>query len=406
MRSYLVVTFSIGVFPTWLAYAETLSLDQALVQALNSTPATAHIYRNATERDARALELETLPNPELELDAIVADSNGSDGLAAELTIPVKPSYFSDRRALAEAMRRTASLEERTQILAVMHEVTREYISLWMLQKHTEVLRESLEFASRTDVTIQHAARSGELRQSESHLFHAETLKFQVELREREFTMEAQQLTLLQRLGLEAQPIVLAYPRLPLLPTDLEQLKNLVTVSPRQILEARRKESELRLRVTKMDAYFPDFSPRLLYSRGYDDGREEFGIGVRIHIPLWDRNAAENSRARSEKQLVETLIAAYDRLGYDRLLEMRRKKAKATLDNLQQYEDAILPAYKKSFNATRDMFKGGQASVLQLWQVHERLLEVQLKTLEVHREAFEALMELETLLGQPLGGKHL
>ena len=50
-----------------------------------------------------------------------------------------------------------------------------------------------------------------------------------------------------------------------------------------------------------------------------------------------------------------------------------------------------------------MFEDGQASVLQLWQVHEKLHDVHLKTLELHQEAFEAVMELEVLLGQSLGG---
>lgn len=403
MKRILLTSLYIFLFAT-TAQAETLTLDQALSQALKNTPASARIARDLADRNARAREWETLQNPEMEIDNITFNTTGNDGLNTELTQPLKLSYFGDRQALAEAIRRTASLEERAQILAAMHDTTRRYLELWLLQQHAEFLKENLAFARKTNSTVQKAAKSGELQLSESHLFNAETLKFQEELRELETAIKARRLDFLQQLGMEAQEIELAHPQPPQPPATVEQLKALAEASPRQILESRREEAQQRLAVARSDAYLPEVSPRLLYSRGYDTNREEVGFGLRLSIPLWDRGEAEVSRAEAEKRFVDTSLAAYDRIGYDRLLESQREKATAATARLKQYEQAILPAYEKSFSATRDMFKGGQASVLQLWQVHERLHDVQKKTLEVHQEAFEAVMELETLLGQPLGTK--
>lgn len=386
------------------AHAGTLTLEQALAQALTNTPASAQVARDLADRNARALEWETLRNPELEFDHNIAETNGSDGLSTELTIPLQPSYFGGRQELAQAIRRTASLEERAQILSVLHDTTRQYLELWLLQRHAEFLEENLAFARKTNDTVQKAARSGELQLSESYLFNAETLKFQEELRELETAIKTGQLNFLQRLGMDVTELTLAHPQPPLPPAGAEQLKALSDASPRQILASRREEAARRMAVAKSDAYAPEISPRLLYSRGYDADSEEMGVGVRVSIPFWDRNKAELSRAEAEKHFVETSIAAYDRIGYDRLLESQREKTMAAIERLNQYEDVILPAYEKSFAATRDMFRGGQVSVLQLWQVHEKLHDVQLKTLEMHKDAFEAVMELETLLGQPLEGK--
>jgi len=399
---YLLLIFFLLLYSAQ-AQAETLTLDQALSRALENTPASARIARDVADRNARAREWETMQNPEFEADNRFGNSAGEDGLDVEFTQPMKLSYFGDRQALAEAIRQTASLEERTQILAAMHDTTRRYLELWLLQQHAEFLKENLAFARKTNSTVQKAAKSGELRLSDSHLFNAETLKFQEELRELETAIKTHQLDFLQQLGMEAQELTLAHPQ-PAQPlASTEQLKLLAKATPRQILESRRKEADQRLAVARSDAYLPEISPRLLYSRGYDTSREEVGFGIRLSIPLWNRGEAEVSRAEAEKRFVDMSLAAYDRIGYDRLLESQREKASASIDRLKQYEGAILPAYEKSFSATRDMFKGGQASVLQLWQVHERLHDVQKKTLEVHQDAFEAVMELETLLGQPLGG---
>lgn len=401
-RIFLTPLFAFLLAST--AHAGTLTLEQALGQALTNTPASAQIARDLADRNARAIEWETLRNPELEFDHNVAETNGSDGLSTELTIPLQPSYFGGRQALAEAIRRTASLEERAQILSVLHDTTRQYLELWLLQRHAEFLEENLAFARKTNDTVQKAAKSGELQLSESYLFDAETIKFQEELRELETAIKTSQLDFLQRLGMEVTELTLAHPQPPLPPTSAEQLKALSNASPLQILASRREEAERRVAVAKSDAYMPEISPRLLYNRGYDSDREEMGVGVRVSIPLWDRNEAELSRAEAEKHFVETSIAAYDRIGYDRLLESQREKTVAAVERLNRYEEAILPAYEKSFTATRDMFRGGQVSVLQLWLVHERLHDVQLKTLEMHKDAFEAVMEMETLLGQPLEGK--
>lgn len=401
MKRFFFATFILLL--TAPAQAETLTLEQALSRALENTPASARIARHIADRQARATEWETLRNPELEFDHTLSETNGDGGFSAELIIPMKPSYFGDRQALASAIRETASLEERTQMLVVMHDVTRQYLALWLLQKHAEFLQENLEFARKTDKAIQQAAKGGEVQLSDSHLFHAETLKFQEELRELEAEIKTSKLTFLHALGMEAQDIELSHPVPPPLTAELHRLKQLAKATPRQILESRHKEARQRLAIAKSDGALPDISPRVLYSRGYDSEREEVGIGLRLAIPLWDRGQAEISRAEAEKRFMETSLAAYDRIGYDQLLESQHAKAAAGLERLKQYEEAILPAYEKSFYATREMFKGGQASVLQLWQVHERLHDAQLKTLEVHKEVFEAFMELETLLGQPLGG---
>ena len=51
-----------------------------------------------------------------------------------------------------------------------------------------------------------------------------------------------------------------------------------------------------------------------------------------------------------------------------------------------------------------MRASGQASVLQLWLIHERLHESELNAIEAVHKAFLARAELELLLGERLGGE--
>ncbi len=402
MKRFLLILLPVFLW-SQPSKAEVLTLEQALSQAIDQTPAMAHVARKRADRDARAYELDVLQNPEVQVDNTFGNSSGGDGISLELTQPLRMSNFKDRPALAEAVRHTASLEEQSEILSIQHDVTRRYLDLWQLQQHARFLRENLAFAKGTNAVVRKAALSGELAISESYLFDAETLKFQEELNELEATISAQQVDLMQKLGLQAETLTLAHPQVPQVPDDIEPLKALAKASPKQILLAKKREAERRLSVAKSDARLPEISPRFLYNQSYNGGGQDVGFGVRLTIPLWNKNEAEISRAKAEKRFAETSLATYDRVGYDKILSSQYEKATAAIARLKQYENSILPAYQKSYAVTHKMFRGGQASTLQLWQVHERLHDAQLKTLEIHNDAFEAIMALEMLLGQSLMG---
>jgi outer membrane protein TolC len=139
----------------------------------------------------------------------------------------------------------------------------------------------------------------------------------------------------------------------------------------------------------------------LYNEGFDDDSRAAGIGVSLRIPLWDENKAEKERIRAEQQFVDSSLQSFDTAGYPALLRTHYERAKTALERAETYRSRIVPAYEKSLEATRNMLRGGQASSLQLWQVHERLHEAEEKALDMMRDAFQSHAELETLVGQPL-----
>lgn len=402
---YLIATFlCLGLILNGGAKAEELTLEQALRSVVENTPSASRIARDLEREYARARNWEVLENPELEVNSTVAERDGDRGMEAELTVPLRPSNFGDRQALARAIRDTASLEERAQLLSLLHDTTRRYLDLWQLQRRTDLLRQNIRFAQETSTTIERAARIGEARVSEAHLFRAEVLRYKEELSELEASMRSEQLAFLHFIGRGVQALSLRDPGVPALPSLRELMETAQQGLHRQILEAQRREAQKRLGVAEADAYLPEISPRLSYNRGYGNDREEIGVGVRLRIPFWDRNEADINRARADMHFLETSIAAYDRVGYEKFLARKHEEVTASFDRFSRYRDLILPEYEKSFDSTQKMLSGGQASVLQLWQVHERLLDVRRKSLSVQAEAFSALLELENLVGHPIAGE--
>ena len=66
-----------------------------------------------------------------------------------------------------------------------------------------------------------------------------------------------------------------------------------------------------------------------------------------------------------------------------------------------YRNDILPSYEKSYGLTKQMFDAGQSSILDLWQVRERINSIQENTLEALSDSIKARLALEEALGAKL-----
>lgn len=382
--------------------AATLSLEMLIQQAFENSPETARILSDVANAQAEAFEVETLNNPELETNFTVANNDGSDVLEIEIEQPLRLSNFGSRSAYATAIRNTANAEQKAKMLELVHSITRAYADYWGLQETEHVLEANAAYANKKRDQIRKASKEGRLDVSEAQIFKAEAMRLEQQL----LTVRAQKrqtgAELLRMAGSEQRSFSTTRPKSPVIPS-LSELQNMADTQGniRQILQARKELADRRYAVARDDAAFPEFAPRATFERDFDEDSSAFLLGFRINIPVWNRNNAEVIRASAEQKLTTQSLKALDEHNFANVLAANFETAKAAQNAASSYQNSILPEWQKVQDLTDKKFAGGQASVLDLWQIRGRITDMKAEALQARLEAIDAQISLETLIGQTL-----
>lgn len=384
----------------------SLQLDEVLRLALINSPDIKRVDAALAEKLAKATEIQLPPNPELQVDALVPSDKASDfrltpSYAAEFTQPFRLSHLGMRQIYATALKNTARIEQQADLLRVLNETVLQYYRLWMLQKREAILADSEKQAKEVTVRISEAIENQETPSTEANLFKAEAIRFGVELKATQAERLQAQADLLAAIGSPWKEIRLAPPDLRPIPEDRFKLTGFAQTRAnlQRLVEQRQRAAARRYDVARLDI-FPELSLRGLYDRSADGNDETWGAGLIVRIPIWDFNQAEVQRSKAEKAVADADAQGLDRLTFDRIVEIRMKRATALQTRAQAYWNDVLPAYQKSYELSRYQFEQGQASMLQLWQVQQKVTEATDKALQNTVEALAA----RTLLEQAIGGK--
>jgi outer membrane protein TolC len=386
--------------------AEFLKLDQVLRLALKNSPEVKKVDAELAEKLASATEAQLPENPELEAEARIPREKASDlrltpSYEFKLTQPFRLSHLGMRQSYAAALKHTARLEQQADLLRVLNETTLLYYRLWMLQQREKLLADSEQQAREVTERIAEAVEKQGTPSTEGNLFKAEAIRFGVELKATQAERAQAQMDLLAAIGSPWKEIRLEQPLLASIPQDRFKLTGFAQTRAnlQHLVEQRQRAAARRYDVARMDI-FPELSIRGIYERSDDGNEEAVGAGVLVRVPLWDFNQAEIKRSKAEKAVAEAEAQALDRMSFDRIVETRMKRAVALQIRAEAYWNDVLPAYQKSYELSRHQFEQGQASMLQLWQVQQKVSEAVEKALSDTAEALAA----RTLLEQALGGR--
>jgi len=351
---------------------------------------------------AEAFEIETPENPEFQVDLTAIEDNATRGVEFELEQPLRLSHFGSRGSYADALRRTASLEEKARMLEVIHSITRAYAVFWVLQEQEHILQANVAYAKDKSKLIEEAAKEGRVDVSDARIFKAEALRLEQQLK----TLRAERLlagaSILRMAGMTQQNFVGHRPKSPGIPS-LAEITGLAETETnvRSILENRQALAERRYAVARQDAGFPEFAPRAVVGRDFDEDSTTLLLGFNVNLPVWQRNNAEMTRASAEKLLASRALKAMGDHNFANIMASAYERFKTTQISAVAYRNSILPEWEKVQDITEKKFNGGQASVLDLWQVRGSITEVQEEGLEMTLQAVEAQIELEALIGQTL-----
>jgi len=386
--------------------ARDITLGEALQRTLRHSPDIYRVDAGLANALADATDVQLPPNPVAEFEYFPQENELTElGAKDEYDMSLKQefrlSHLGMRQAYASAMKRASRLEHRAEVIRVLNETVLLYYRGWMLKQRLAILEGARAEAEVITKRIAAAIEKDETPATQGNLFQAEIERFRAEIAVTRAEAKEAQLALLRAMGLPYQELRLAPPSLRPIPGDLFTLLRFAQsrANLRELVLARQRAADKRQDVADLDI-FPALTGKFLYAVSTDGSEQQVGGGVEVSIPLWDWNQAERQRAKAEKKVANAEAASMDRLGFDRVIEARQLKAIALQARADSYWQQVVPAYMNAYQLTRHMFDQGQANMIQLWEVQQRLAAISDDALDATAQALAA----RTLLEQALGGK--
>ena len=133
--------------------------------------------------------------------------------------------------------------------------------------------------------------------------------------------------------------------------------------------------------------------------GIRDAEDRTGPILSVELPLFDQNQAQIAKAAYlAQQASKQLEALVQELTQDTRVTYER--ARNAWENTQFYQQQLLPLRQGSLELSREAYRYGRASILQVLDAERRLLEARAGYLEALQTSSTALVDLERVTGQP------
>lgn len=399
----LLFLLPIFCFFATTAQAEPLALPEVIARALEKSPAAARVERDYQERLAEGTAATTLDNPELQADVLRNNNNDGNGVEVELTQPLRLSQLNGARALyADTIARAASTSQKYELFKTVNEISTLYVKLWLLQERRSLYERLAKDANGIAGTIRNAARQGQTAVAESTLFTSDALRLETEIDSIAAEIAQTKVELAKAAGFSFAGIEAVRPQFASVP-GVEQLTAFsgTRSNLRGVVQGNLAAAEQRLKVAESDS-FPEFGPRFLYNRGFGGNDDQaVGVGIGIRIPLWDTNQAERSRARAALNAAKVEADSIAVKEPQALLIDLRESATRLQARSEKYWSDILPGFRKSYDLSRKMLGAGQIQAFDLWQVREKLYQIEEAALQSTLDAYAARLALELEIGGKL-----
>lgn len=134
--------------------------------------------------------------------------------------------------------------------------------------------------------------------------------------------------------------------------------------------------------------------------GIRDAEDRTGLTLSVELPLFDQNQAQIAKAvYLSQQASKQLEALVQELTQDTRVTYER--ARNAWETTRFYQQQLLPLREGSLELSREAYRYGRASFLQVLEAERKLLEARAGYLEALQNSSTALVELERVTGQPV-----
>nr|MBV6629556.1 TolC family protein [Oceanococcus sp. HetDA_MAG_MS8] len=390
--------------------ADTLTLAEVANRVAEQSPSVMAYSPRARALDGERRSASLSPPLELIADADefagTGNAEGFDGI--ELTLALSSVIeLGDRPAarvaIIDARGELLEAERRTELLDRQAEAARLFVSLAALQQELEVARRSEELAEQAEQTVRSRVDRGRAPRADLQRAMAATARARLEVGHIEHQLPTLRVRLAALWG-EERP---GFDRVdddalfhPGQAGDFESLAAELADNPdlQQLASAERIErASLRLAQSSSrgDVRWRAGVRRL-------EGTDSTGLVAGVSIPLFSgRRATSALDAASSRQAA----AALD-------LDAAQIAARATLFEAWQHRlhaieafallrEAVIPRLESALTETRDAYRAGRYSYLELIAARQELIDARLAYIDAARRAHLNRIELERLAGAAL-----
>ncbi len=386
--------------------AESLTLGEAtaLMQRFNPRVRDA---RAAYETEYAFASVKTpLPNPTIEAAPTVLSGPGilagkkhgvEGALGWAIVLGGKRRLTDDVNAIrAEAAQVDLGGVEREEYLALR----REYVDLAMTGRLVAARVDLQQTTDRSLTVMRRLVQAAQATALDVREFELETFRAEAEglgAVQREADAQSR---LGGRTGVTAEAFRAA--ELPASPADVPALEALqqLALSDHPDLARRRAEynvaeKELRLEYARQ---YPDLNIGMTYERV--QGVDQYGLGVGIEIPLFDRNQPGIARAKAHRAQIR---AAFESEVERRLaaIEAARRRLTAARNTFDVMQLKIAPAAELTLKLARTALEAGAADALRFLTVVRQQRLSRIEILEAEGAVYQAWSDLEKACGAPL-----
>ena len=387
------------------ADARTLSMDEALREALAESPLVAEIEKNYAFKAADAIEASRLSNPSLDAEVAVPrswhDERGGNEVAVSLTQPIKLSHGPLRNRLATLIEKAGSSAREQEILELTSKVRLSFARIWLLQQREAVLGEISPKTKSLTSFVSSGLAQGAYGKGDAAIFKSEIARTEAELLGLRAEKLQSQFELGRLLGRSLDGIQLLQPDVPkevslsTIESRLQENSLKLFTRARTIVELARADAD----VANRDA-FPELRPRIFYARS-DAATNYVGLGISFDLPFYSRNSAERIRKSRELNASQVQLTFLQSDDFKRSVINVARAFNHRRSEVEIYRARVIPNMKEALTAFEEQVRSGQGSVFQLWQTLQSYLDTNERYLGLWSKTFSDYTELSLLVGEEL-----
>lgn len=385
--------------------SSTITEEEVLGQALANSPLVKQVDALLAGKIAESISTRLLPNPALDTDVRLPGSYRGSRPDTEVEMaleqPFRLSHFGLRDAVADLISKAGNSDQKIALLELSQKVRLLYARTWALDAQKAVIESAKKRASSVASLIGESSKKGLLPISDSKLFEAESKKLSAETLgiEAEFARSLAELTRVTAIDFGDRKF-----EKPTLPSALNADELIAQAEGGNIPVQQRARllsqlaSEQR-KLAEKDS-FPMLAPRLLYQHTAE-GEEQYGIGIRIELPFFDRNQAERMKRTAEESAANAEQQYFLGSAFKSQVSLFAKSLNASANQVKIYETQVIPALQEALRGSEQQLRAGQGSVLQVFQTQREINDATSKVVELWVKALSDKAELSVLIGADL-----
>lgn len=383
--------------------AELVTLETLRAHALSHSSLVARIDASFANDVGTAIETGLLQNPELEGEALYAESypggtRPDDRYAVSLSQPLRPSDFGTRSAVEQLLRKAATQQQQFELLELSQNILLQYVNLWALVERKSFVVEMKTLAKKKASLAAEGKNKGFLGTSEVKLLQGAAARLKLLELGLQADMSDAEAELTKATAFRFSNYRLKRPEFSSVPPLKEALakskENKLGISTRVDLleQVARKQTDL----AKSDS-FPGFTPSLVYE--HEENSDFIGFGVTFELPFFNRNQGEILRRQEKSRELRVQKHYLEGNAFQTELEATIRMTELKYEQAKTYQKEVFPLFREALKAAERQFESGQTSVLQLWQAFLSLNDANEEQLSLWVNAYGARTKLSLMLGE-------